>query len=63
MHIVMLPAHTDVPYQVSWPVCLEQVGTHFGGSIFSMTDPFYMLMYMNILGKKHLVWDHSASIR
>lgn len=40
-----------------------QVGTHFGGSIFAMSDPFYMLMYMNILGKRHLVWDHSACIR
>lgn len=39
------------------------VGTHFGGSIYSMTDPFYMLMLMNLLGKKYIVWDKSASIR
>lgn len=39
------------------------VGTHFGGSLASMTDPFYMLMLMNILGKGYIVWDHSTRIR
>lgn len=39
------------------------VGTHFGGSIYSMTDPFYMLMLLNLLGKGYIVWDKSASIR
>jgi hypothetical protein len=39
------------------------VGTHFGGSIYSMTDPFYMLMLMKALGKEYIVWDKSASIR
>ncbi|WP_298624217.1 DUF4442 domain-containing protein [uncultured Legionella sp.] len=39
------------------------VGTHFGGSLYSMTDPFYMLMLMNLLGKDYIVWDKSASIR
>lgn len=38
------------------------VGTHYGGSIFSMTDPFYMLMLINILGKGYLVWDRSSRI-
>lgn len=39
------------------------VGTHFGGSLFSMTDPFYMLMYMHGLGRDYMVWDQAASIR
>lgn len=39
------------------------VGTHFGGSLYSMTDPFYMLMLMQILGKNYIVWDKSSSIR
>jgi len=39
------------------------VGTHFGGSLYSMTDPFYMLMLMNLLGKGYIVWDKSSSIR
>ena len=38
------------------------VGTHYGGSIYSMSDPFYMVMLMEILGKGYLVWDRNASI-
>ena len=38
------------------------VGTHFGGSLYSMTDPFYMLMLMNNLGGDYIVWDKSATI-
>jgi hypothetical protein len=26
------------------------VGTHFGGSLYAMIDPFYMLMLMQVLG-------------
>ena len=39
------------------------VGTHFGGSLYSMTDPFYMLMLIEKLGRDYIVWDKSASIR
>jgi acyl-coenzyme A thioesterase PaaI-like protein len=39
------------------------VGTIFGGSLFSASDPFYMLMWYHILGKNYVVWDKSASIR
>jgi acyl-coenzyme A thioesterase PaaI-like protein len=39
------------------------VGTHFGGSLFAMTDPFYMLMVMANLGRDYIVWDKAASIR
>jgi len=38
------------------------VGTHFGGSLFAMTDPFYMLMLMHLLGKGYRVWDKTATI-
>lgn len=38
------------------------VGTHFGGSLYSMTDPFYMLMLLHAIGKDYIVWDKSASI-
>ena len=38
------------------------VGTHYGGSLFSMTDPFYALMLMQLLGGRYLVWDQAASI-
>jgi acyl-coenzyme A thioesterase PaaI-like protein len=39
------------------------VGTHYGGSLFSMTDPFYMIMMMQRLGKGYIVWDKAATIR
>ena len=39
------------------------VGTHYGGSLYSMTDPFYMLMLIENLGRGYVVWDKSASIR
>src|SRR4051812_22273637 len=39
------------------------VNTHYGGSLYSMTDPFYMLMLMQILGRDYIIWDKSASIR
>jgi acyl-coenzyme A thioesterase PaaI-like protein len=38
------------------------VGTHFGGSLYAMCDPFYMLMFMARLGKDYVVWDKAASI-
>jgi acyl-coenzyme A thioesterase PaaI-like protein len=38
------------------------VGTHFGGSLFAMTDPFYALLLMHRLGDRYLVWDRAASI-
>jgi acyl-coenzyme A thioesterase PaaI-like protein len=39
------------------------VGTHYGGSLYSMTDPFFMLMLMENLGPGYIVWDKAASIR
>lgn len=39
------------------------VGTQFGGSLYSMVDPFYMLMLIENLGRDYVVWDKSASIR
>ena len=39
------------------------VGTHFGGSLFAMTDPFYMLMLMANLGSEYIVWDKASRIR
>jgi acyl-coenzyme A thioesterase PaaI-like protein len=43
------------------------MGTHFGGSLYAMTDPFYMLMLMENLnpggGRGYVVWDKAATIR
>src|SRR5690606_15863826 len=38
------------------------VGTHFGGSLFSMTDPFWMLLVMQSLGRDYIVWDKAGEI-
>ena len=38
------------------------VGTHFGGSLYAMTDPFFMIMLLHNLGSDYLVWDKSGSI-
>ena len=38
------------------------VGTQFGGSLYSMVDPFYMLMLMENLGRDYIVWDKAADI-
>lgn len=39
------------------------VGTHFGGSLFSMVDPFWMILLMRRLGPDYLVWDQAGEIR
>jgi acyl-coenzyme A thioesterase PaaI-like protein len=39
------------------------VGTHFGGSLFAMADPWFMIMLIELLGPGYVVWDKSGSIR
>jgi acyl-coenzyme A thioesterase PaaI-like protein len=38
-------------------------GTHFGGSLYSMCDPFFVLILTRNLGSRYIVWDKSATIR
>jgi acyl-coenzyme A thioesterase PaaI-like protein len=38
------------------------VGTHFGGSLYAMTDPFLMIMAMKNLGPEYVVRDKAAEI-
>ena len=38
------------------------VGTLFGGSLFAMTDPFYMVMVMKNLDQGYIVWDKRSEI-
>jgi len=38
------------------------VGTHFGGSLYAMCDPFFFFLLMENLGMKYIVWDKGASI-
>jgi len=37
-------------------------GTHFGGSLFAMTDPFYVIMLLHNLPRGFRVWDRYARI-
>ncbi|MCW5907514.1 MAG: DUF4442 domain-containing protein [Chitinophagales bacterium] len=41
----------------------NRVGTVYGGSIYSSVDPYFMLMFMEILGKNYVVWDKAASVK
>ena len=44
------------------PWTKNYVGTHFGGSLFSMTDPFWMILVKECLGSDYIVWDKAAEI-
>lgn len=46
-----------LPWNRNW------VGTHYGGSLYSMCDPFFMLLLLEALGGDYVVWDKSAQIR
>lgn len=37
-------------------------GTHFGGSLYAMTDPFYALMLLHNLPRGYVVWDKASAI-
>ena len=39
------------------------VGTHFGGSLFAMADPWFMIILVERLGRGYVVWDKSGAIR
>jgi hypothetical protein len=62
VHIAPDVKAIDVEMKLRWWNA-NYVGTHFGGSLFAMTDPFYMLMLMANLGRDYIVWDKAASIR
>jgi acyl-coenzyme A thioesterase PaaI-like protein len=39
------------------------VGTHFGGSLFAMADPWFMVALIQRLGAGYVVWDKTGTIR
>ena len=61
-HIAPDMKSIDVEMKLRWWNA-NYVGTQFGGSLFMMADPFYMLMLMANLGRDYIVWDKAASIR
>ncbi|MGA2981147.1 MAG: DUF4442 domain-containing protein [Terriglobales bacterium] len=52
----------DVEMKLRW-WNRNYVGTHYGGSLYSMADPFFMVMLIENLGKDYIVWDKAATIR
>jgi acyl-coenzyme A thioesterase PaaI-like protein len=56
----LLEVKVKIP--ISWKN-KNYVGTIFGGSMASATDPIYMIQLMNILGEKYVVWDKEATIK
>ena len=50
-----------VAMKLRWYNC-NYVHSHFGGNLFSMTDPFYMLMLLRNLGRDYIIWDTAAKI-
>lgn len=54
--------HVNVKIPISYKN-RNYVGSIFGGSLFSATDPIYMIQLINILGDNYVVWDKSAEIK
>ncbi len=54
--------HIKVAMPLKW-YNRNYLGTHFGGSLFSMTDAFYPLMLSQLLGKNYIIWDKESSIK
>ncbi|HEX7991757.1 MAG TPA: DUF4442 domain-containing protein [Stenotrophomonas sp.] len=44
------------------PWNVNYVRTHFGGSLFAMTDPFWMLCLLQNMGSRYFVWDKAGAI-
>lgn len=64
IHVTALSAdwrHATVELRMR-PWNRNYVGTHFGGSLFAMTDPFWMLLALHALGRDYIVWDQAGSI-
>ncbi len=53
--------HARVRLKLAW-YNRNYVRTHFGGSLFAMTDPFWMIMVMENLGGRYHVWDKAGEI-
>lgn len=44
------------------PLTRNYMGTQFGGSMFAMTDPFWVILLIHRLGPGYTVWDRRAEI-
>ena len=53
--------HARVRLRLRW-YNRNYVRAHFGGSLFAMTDPFWMILVMHGLGRDYIVWDKAGEI-
>ena len=53
--------HFEVELRARW-YNRNLFGTHFGGSMYAMADPFFVFICVSNLGKDFIVWDKSATI-
>ncbi|MCZ4652587.1 MULTISPECIES: DUF4442 domain-containing protein [Gordonia] len=60
-HIADDWSSATVTYRIS-KLNRNYFGTAFGGTLSSMTDPFYALLLMHQLGKGYVVWDAAGVI-
>lgn len=60
-HIAADWSRADVQMKLRW-YNRNALGTHFGGSLYSMVDPHLMLMLMQRLGAAYQIWDKWAAI-
>ena len=52
----------DVRMRLTW-FNRNVLGSHFGGSLYAMCDPFFALIMIEQLGDDYVVWDKAAAIR
>ena len=51
-----------VKLPLSWRT-RNYVSTIYGGSMYGVVDPMYMVMLIKLLGPDYVVWDKAATIR
>src|SRR6185295_8789325 len=60
-------APTDGPaFRVRMPLTIlnrNYFGTQFGGGLYMMCDPFFLLLLVEELGPGYVTWDKAATIR
>jgi acyl-coenzyme A thioesterase PaaI-like protein len=61
-HIAPDYREIEVELSLSWHNRNVPAGTHFGGSLYAMTDPFYALMLMHALGPEYFVAHAGGAI-
>ena len=62
MHVTCFEPRRVVVELRARPWNRNYVGTHFGGSLFAMTDPFWMILVMHAIGRDYFVWDRAAEV-